>query len=425
VDGGHGSSGGDRGTSTLVDAGVVADGDASALDASEDVLVATDAAADGAAYPAFAPDVPQIQNFGGAVLTNPVLVTITWAGDPSASYFESFGDGLGSTQYWSGTVAEYGVGAASSGPANHVSLTTPPPTSVSDTDVATLIAANAGVPGSGWPAPTPNTMYVVYLPPGAVLLLDGQNACQYVGAYHDSLLIGGQNIAYSAIPQCEGGTGTVTLAASHEIGEGAADPHPLAAPAWIGFDQPHLAWDVFQAYQDEVADACEFYASSALSNPEPQFPYTVQRLWSNKKAAAGHNPCQPSDTGVYFNTTLIAPEDITVDMHENGGASNYATKGIHILPGTTRTFPLGFFSDAPTGGPWTIIAHNGNPVNPSGGSTSPLTMSLDRTTGSNGDTANLTVTVTAPGQMNAELVTIESRLGVNPSHWLPILIGSQ
>jgi hypothetical protein len=388
--------------------------------------VGTDApAADVTVYPAFVPDVPQIQNQGGAVLTSPVLVTVSWSTDPNAGYYESFGDGLGATQYWSSIETGYGVGKATSGPANHVSLTSTPPTSMSDADVVALITANAGVAGSGWPAPTANTMYVVYLPPGAVLLLSGQDACQSVGGYHDSFVLGGQNVAYAAVPQCEGGTGTVTLVASHEIGEGSADPYPSLSPAWLGFDNPHLAWDVFQEFQDEVGDACEFYSSSTFLDTEPGFSFTVQRLWSNQSAAAGHNPCLPSDTPVYFNTTLLQPEGITVDMHENMGPSNFATKGIHLMVGQTKTFAVGFYSDGPTGGPWTIAAHDGNPVVPSTSSGPHLTIALDRTTGQNGDIANVTVTVNAIGDMNSELLTIESRLGVSPRHWLPILIGSQ
>jgi hypothetical protein len=374
-------------------------------------------------YPAFTPDVPQVQNQGGPVLAHPVLVTVTWSVDPNAGFFESFGDGLGSTKYWSNVETEYGVGSASSGPTNHVRLTTAPPTSMSDADVVALISANAG--SAGWPAPTANTMYVVYLPPGAELLLGGEDACQSVGAYHDGFVLDGQNVAYAAVPQCEGGTGTVTLSASHEIGEGSADPYPEVNPAFLGFDNAHLAWDVFQEFQDEVADACEFYPSSEYMDMEPGFAFTVQRLWSNQSAAAGHNPCIPSDTPTYFNTTLLSPENITVDMHEQMGPSNFATQGVHIAVGETKTFQLGYYSDGPTTGPWTIIAHDGNPVVPSTSTGSHLTIAIDKTTGQNGDIANVTITVNSIGDMNSELLTIESRLGVLPSHWLPILIGSQ
>jgi hypothetical protein len=421
-DGGHSSSdgtGGDSGSQVRdgsLDAVVEEGGGDGGADSS---LLAT--------YPAFVPDIAQVIDQGGAVLGNPQIITVTWATDPSAAYFQSFGDELGTSQYWK-TVSEYGVGPVTSGPSNHVSLTTPPPSSFADSDIVSLIALNAGRPSaSGWPAPTPNSMYVLFLPPGVTLLLGGQDACQSVGGYHDSLVVGGQNVAYAAIPQCEGGTSTATEAASHEIGEGSADPYPSIAPAYLGFnDHLHLAWDVFQAFQDEVADACEFYTSSFFADTEPGFSFSVQRLWSNKSAAAGHDPCLPAAESVYFNTTLIAPEDITVDMHENGGPTNFATKGVRILPGQTKTFPIGFYSDGPTAGPWTILAYDGNPVNPISMATGPhLTISLDVASGLNGDKANVTVTVTSAGDMNAELLTIESRLGTEPAHWMPILIGSQ
>jgi hypothetical protein len=399
---------------------------------------AMDAASDGAAstkYPAFAPDVPQIINNGGPVLAHPVIVTVTWSIDPNASVFEGFGDGLGATEYWADTVGEYGVGPATSGPGNHVSITTPAPTRMSDIDVVNLITSglagqDAGVdpdaaPGSAWPAPTPDTMYVVYLPPGTSLTFQGEDVCQMYGGYHDSLTFGSANVAYAALPQCEGGTGTVTLAASHEIGEGSADPYPAVTPAYNGFDQAHYAWTVFQESQVEVADACEFYVSSAFTDTDAGFAYELQRLWSNEKAAAGHNPCQPADTPVYYNTTLIAPEAITVDTHATGGPSNYQVTGVHVLPGETKTVPVGFISDAPTGGPWTLIAHDGNPVGPAITDNGDVTLSLDTSSGQNGDIAHLTITVNAAGGTNSELIVLESRLGVGASHWLPILIGSQ
>ena len=379
-------------------------------------------------YPAFDPDLPQVASQGGPVLKNPVLVTVTWAGDPNAAFYEAFGDTLGSSQYWATAESEYAIGPASSGAANHVSIATPAPSSMNTDDFVNLIeqsvaASDGGAPGA-WPPPTPNTMYLVYPPVSTTLVLEGEPFCG--GAYHDSIPIGSGNVAYAVMGSCAGGTSGTTLSASHEIGEGSADPYPSVVPAYLGFDQAHFAWDVMQSYQDEIADACEFYTSSTYYDTEPGFSYTVQRIWSDKNAMAGHNPCQPADTPVYYNTTLVAPEDITVDDHENGGSTKMATKGIGILPGQTKTFPIGFYSDGPTPGPWTIIVHDTNPLAGLGDrNNGQFSATLDKTTGQNGDIANLTVTVTTAGDLNSELIVVESRLGVQPSHFYPVLIGSQ
>ena len=84
---------------------------------------------------------------------------------------------------------------------------------------------------------------------------------QGIGGYHNNLI--GSDYVYAVVLQCGGGGGggvtSVTSAASHELVEAVTDPHPSDVPAYYGFDEAHLAWDVFQQFQDEVADACEFY----------------------------------------------------------------------------------------------------------------------------------------------------------------------
>jgi hypothetical protein len=324
--------------------------------------------------------------------------------------------------YWNAAESSYGIGTASSGTSDHVTVPGIAPSTLSSEDVVNLIVQS--VEAASWPAPTSDTMYLIYPPEGTTLELGNEPFCG--GAYHDSIPINGVNVAYAAMATCAGGTNGTTLAASHEIGEGSADPFPSVTPAYLGYDQPHFAWLVMQAFQEEIADACEFYTSARYDDTEPGFAFTVQRIWSNQSAALGHNPCQPADTPVYYNTTLLAPEDITVDDHSQGGSTQLATKGIRILPGQTKTFPIGFYSDGPTSGPWTIIAHSQNPVaTGTPANNGQMTVSLDNATGQNGDVAHLTVTVTSAGDMNSELIVIESRLGVEASHFYPILIGSQ
>jgi hypothetical protein len=414
-----------------LDAGTPPVHEAGAPDAAPDV----DHGAPSTTYPAFTPDVGQITNNGGPVLPNPQIVTVTWSSDPNASYFEAFGDTIGASKYWAAAVTQYGVGAPTSGAANHVNITTSPPTNFVDTDLANYVAMNAqDTATSMWPAPNANVVYVVYLAPTTSLTFQGADACsQGIGGYHDNVTAGSQNVAYAVVLQCsqlagpQGPLAEVTQAASHEIVEASTDPNPNGNPAWLGFDDnDHLSWDVFQQFQDEVADACELYFSSFYIDNETAFPYGVQRIWSNSSILAGHNPCVPLDGDVYYNVTLLEPEDITVNLTEFQGPATFATKGIHILPGQSKTFPIGYYSDGPTSGPWTITLNEGNPLfGPQQGDGSNIAMSVDVPQGVNGDKAYVTVTVTTAGQMGAELISIQSNLGQGEGHWMPILIGSQ
>ena len=320
-------------------------------------------------YPAFKPEVGQLTNNGGDVLTHPVIVSITWPGDPGVATLEDFGDKIGATDYWKQNTSEYGVGTASSGAANHVHVATAAPASMSDQELDTFVATNAGAPAtSHWPAPTDQTIYIIYLHPSTSLQLGGQDACaQGVGGYHSSTTVNGAEVAYAIVPRCTRGqtppVDETTMSASHELGEAATDPHPGPKSGWVGFDDNHLAFEYFQQFQSENGDACEFYREAFYKEQAP-FAFAVQRQWSNASAAAGHHPCVPVPAGAYFNTTPLNLEDITIDLSATPlqGAANAKTKGYHVKVGETKTFPIGFYSDADTGGPWTIRAAESNPV---------------------------------------------------------------
>src|SRR5208282_1712078 len=136
--------------------------------------------------------------------------------------------------------------------------------------------------------------------------------------YHDNVPVGSLNVAYGVVLECSQLSGPgglldeTTQSASHEIIEAATDPNPNGSPAWYGFDDNlHLSWDVFQQFQDEIGDACELYLDSFYSETEANFSFGVQRMWSNKSAAAGHAPCVPTTGSPYYNTTLLDPQDIT------------------------------------------------------------------------------------------------------------------
>jgi hypothetical protein len=157
---------------------------------------------------------------------------------------------------------------------------------------------------------------------------------------------------------------------------------------------------------------------------EPAFSYYVQRTWSNANSKLGHSPCVPAPQGTpYFNVTPLNLTTVDVDtsMLRRSGMAMMPTKGVRILKGQTGTIEVGFYSDAPTGS-WMLDYIEGGPVN----AVKPprLTVAIDKTTGSNGDRAKVTVTVNIVGPIKAELLSLRSTLGMD-RHYMPIVIGSQ
>lgn len=372
-------------------------------------------------YPAFTPAMGQLVNNGGGVLKQPVIVTITFPGEPHVDDFETLGDKVGAGAYWKAIVSEYGSGPAVSGSENHIRMQDALPASITDKQLATFVSDNLSKAEGAWPTPaTGDPVYILYLPKTTDLVLGKSSACrQGVGGYHESVKVNGKNVAYAIIPQCQG-FDEITLSASHELAEAAVDPYPNARPAWVGFQDENLAWEFFQQFQSENGDACEFYRDSALRPNESDVGFTVQRQWSNASALAGHDPCVPAFPGAtYFNVTPLQQEDIDVDLSSMGG-STATTKGYKIPVGKTRTIPLGFYSDGPLS-KWTVRAVAGGIAGGSRGSD--VDLNLDVNEGQNGEKTYLTITVNSAGRSGTELVTVVSTRG-STTHYMPILIGS-
>jgi hypothetical protein len=403
-------------------------------------------------YPAFPVTNGQLAN-GGINMTAPIIVAITWNSDPSQAYYDTFADELGGTSYWNKTSSEWGIGPVVGGTVNHVHIATAAPTTLADSDLQSLVTTNAGVAGTGWPAPTPNTIYAFFLAPGISLNLGSQgggsgDACsEGVGGYHDQVNVGAITTAYAVVDSCNLGiTSTAaqqtTASMSHEINEAASDPQPNSnAGGVIGFDNNSFAFDYFmlpliQSFSAENGDACEIYQSSFYEDiettPAP-FDYWVQRIWSNTSAAAGHDPCVPVSAAPYFNVTGLDLQTVNVNIPAQltgTTTQQQPTKGYKVLAGTTGTFQVGFYSDAATA-PWKISVDANNPLVPPGQggmgnfNTSSVTASLDKTSGQNGEKAYVTVKVATSGStFKGETITITSSLnGVD--HYMPIWIAGE
>ena len=113
---------------------------------------------------------------------------------------------------------------------------------------------------------------------------------------------------------------SVTLSASHELAEAATDPYPRSRPAWSGFRDDDLAWEMFQQFQSENGDACEFYRDSELA-PGRERRRTSPCSASGRTRARGRSrsrACPSPGRGV-LQHHADRPEDIAVDLSALGG----------------------------------------------------------------------------------------------------------
>jgi hypothetical protein len=216
--------------------------------------------------------------------------------------------------------------------------------------------------------------------------------------------------------------------------EAATNPESNASTpqGYTGFDPQHLAWDLYTGFNDELADACQNWQDSYYQETG-SFPYWVQRSWSNAAALLGHDPCAPAASGTYYGVTFFPSQEsmTTVNLTSLGGAPS-ATRGFNVSVGTPLTFQVGYFSDASMA-PWTIaydfptttqlFSETGNPIG-----NGAATVSIDKTSGQNGDMANVTVTVSARGEAGFHVMAITwdapTQSGFSP-HYMPVVLVDQ
>jgi hypothetical protein len=445
-------------STTLAKAAARQKWNAAALQASEAAKAAAPALSldrPSSSYPAFVVNGPQVVNQGGApVLSHMEVATVTINNDPNAGGFETFSDGLGATDVW-GSLRQYGVGGVVSRPADHVRATFPSAT-ITDTQLDAWVTQNvAAARASGWPVNRGDQLYAIFLPTDAYALDNGDGTstpwCDIEpgAAYHTTTYATDANgnpvglpIPYAVLPQCTGlSFDWMTLGATHEYAEAATDPQVFQAStiAYMGFDNAHAAYGIFQALQSELGDACEMFFESDAESPPP-FPFMIQRPWSNSAELAGHNPCVPAIASEpYYNTTTFAVQLDTISINWSGASLTYTcgaipalcpaqTQGIRVPLGQSKTFEVGFYSDAPTAD-WTLVAvtapdlplpdDNGAPI--ANGSVS---VAIDQPTGNNGHKARVTVTPQSAGPLGVEYFELQSGYSREyEARTLPVLVG--
>jgi hypothetical protein len=239
------------------------------------------------------------------VFPSPKLVTVTYAGFPYESEVETFGDFV-VTSSWLATVgADYGVGQ---GTHTHVTLPESPPATVGDGDIQAMLRqklADGVLPG-GLRSADGGYIYLVFYPPGTSLS-SSKCVSDATGNFvdHDWHLAvddGSGRFVYVVVGTCNGQSlHHLTLQASHELIEAATDPLPVTQPT---YRLPESSG--WSALGGENGDLCEVGAQNSVT----EGGFTLQRIWSNRQAAAGQVPCVPAPPGEEFAVVRPVPDSI-------------------------------------------------------------------------------------------------------------------
>jgi hypothetical protein len=360
----------------------------------------------GAFVSAAHPPLPVVRNLGGPVNTAPKVQLIGYAADSGLKDIEAFLQELTKTTYWSETTSEYGVGALTILPTIRISST--PPATITDDDLQTNLFINTSGPSPAWGVADSNTIFLFVFPPSTIESSDPNSACcsAYDG-YHSGMSTGTSLIPYAvgcSCPNYDGPNVTDiqqrTVAISHELVEATTDPFPGPATAYGQEDDNDIVWTAVSG--GETADMCEFNEDSNIVPSGSK--YMVQRTWSNAAAALMQNPCVPhsASTIPYFNSYPALTQ-----IPYGGGT----TMGVNIPLGQSKTIEVKLSSTAATPGPWNVTVADYDKI--LAGASSPyLGLSLDKSSGRNGDTLHLTITPhTADPTLGGEAFFIFSTYG--------------
>jgi|HubBroStandDraft_6_1064221.scaffolds.fasta_scaffold189438_2 hypothetical protein len=363
-------------------------------------------------YPASAPDNPQVVDLGGPRITSPKVVVFYDPSDDGAATIVSFLMDLGASDYWKETAGEYGIGPITS--VEPVPLPSPFPTATSSAEVAAFLAPLAtsylaSAPGAGASTIVDgtelrfDTLFAV-IPPTAA-------ACSTFDGDHGSMVAGQVTVPWVLAQRCPDSAGLTpvehTLAiVTHEIVDASTCPFSGAAPAFAGVDANHLAWttDGAQRISTEVAHLCD---SNHIETTVGAEAVTLERVWSNTAAAAGHNRCAPIPSG---DGAEVLGVPVLTDQVPF--LASQTTLGVALRQGESTTIDVKLISDAPTDGPFYLEAID---VAESEGRPPELTLSLDASSGENGEVVHLTITRLLPPNPSAPVNGVVFRLGASLS----------
>lgn len=310
---------------------------------------------------------PVVTKYGGPVLVNPQVVTVTYAGFAYKDQVEAYGDWIVGSDWLTTWGPEYGIG-----PATHlakVSLPDAAPAAITDEAFQAFLTAKLADGTLPAPSGNPNDyLYVFYFPKSTKYTQStGSVSCKAFGGFHNGVALTKYRVAYAVVNDCGGGFPELQITASHEIAEAATDPMFNNNPAY----QTAPGLSPFLNIGSEVGDWCEDLPDVAVKDPVSGF--YAARIWSNAATKIDADPCIPAAPGPMFN---VSPS---------------ATNFVGILPGGSVDIKLTGWSTEAIGD-WTLKAQT------SAYSGFNITTKLSATTINNGQvvTATLTAPASAP-----------------------------
>jgi hypothetical protein len=170
----------------------------------------------------------------------------------------------------------------------------------------------------------PNTLYMIYFPPGKTISQGGSNSCQAGGfcAYHGttSSTLNSKHVLYGVLPDMQAGSGcstgcgssttfgNYTSVTSHELTEAMTDAEVGIATTF----GPPLAW--YDMTNGEIGDICNAQQGSYTANGTT---YTIQLEFSNSA-----NNCVnfPVVSGPNFSLSA-SPSSLTVTQGSSGNST--------------------------------------------------------------------------------------------------------
>jgi hypothetical protein len=339
---------------------------------------------------------PRVTYQGGSFMRHPRIVTVTFARDDPrlVARLERFGAAIATSGWWRTVTAGYCAenrGCLARGRRGRsVRLGDRLPAKVYDVDVGTLLARAARAGRLG-PLDS-DSLLLVYLSRGVALAdaFIARYCDRGARALHRALRLGRTTLPYAVVPRC-GGERALTASASQEVVEAATNPDPAARGFAFRRSSANLGFTIAGV---EPFDPC-----GVITMDEQRVQadgYTVQRAWSNRAAARGHDPCLPAPARRPY--LALVPSEGTVRLPRLGD---------------TATIALHARSDAPVGG-WAVSAID---VSGAHDRRRYVDLSLDKTEVAPGDSARLTMTLRGRRSSGESVVGIVSTLHGHSQLW--------
>ena len=387
-----------------------------------------------------APAGAHLSYFGGPIITNVQVIQVLYgsgsynsqvAGTTSPTMGNFFADFTGSgsglvsllTQYNTnisgGTNQVFGFGSFG-GLFQIVPSAGNNGSTISDTQIQSELLAQ--ITAGHLPAPTndaagnPNTLYMIYFPPGKTITQGGSSSCVGGGfcAYHGttSSTLNSKHVLYGVLPDMQAGSGcstgcgtsttfgNYTSVTSHELVEALTDADVGIATTF----GPPLAW--YDMTNGEIGDICNAQQGSYVANGTT---YTVQLEFSNSAsncvlppAASSPNftlSASPSSLSV----TQGSSGNSTITVTRTGGFTGSATLSASGLPaGVTATFGTNPATST------SVVTFSASSTATTGTST----VTITGTSGTLTHTTSISLTVSAPAAPNFSLSASPSSLTV-------------